>query len=186
MGEFGMSQPVARVEDARFLTGAGHFVDDETLPGQLHAVVLRSPHAHADLNAIDTAAAMAAPGVCTVLTGRHYAADGLGLVPHIGPPVKRRDGAPVIVPPFAPLAADRVRFVGDAVALVVAETAAQARDAAELIEFAYTPLETVVSGTAALEPDAPVLWPECPDNESFLYEVGDRAATDTAFAVAML
>ena len=184
MGEFSVSQSVPRVEDARLLTGRGRFVDDGSRSGQCHAFVLRSPHAHAVLGGVATEEAASMPGVLAVLTGADYANDGLGMVPHFGPPVTRRDGSPVIVPPFAPLTHDRARFVGDAVALVIAETPDLAKDAAERIDIAYEPLPALTASVAAVADDAPVLWPECPGNECFVHEIGDREATDAAFAAA--
>ncbi|NQU70247.1 MAG: xanthine dehydrogenase family protein molybdopterin-binding subunit, partial [Rhodospirillales bacterium] len=168
MGEFGASQPVARLEDQQLLRGKGRFVDDETLPGLAHAYVLRSPHAHAEINRIDATGAMAAAGVLAVLTGADYLADGLGPMPHIGPSIKKRDGSPPFVPPFTALTRDRARFVGDAVALVIAETRDQAKDAAERIDIDYAPLPAVTASAAAVSGDAAVLWPEIPGNECFV------------------
>ena len=184
MGEFAIGQSPGRLEDLRLLRGRGQFVEDIAYADAAHGFVLRSPHAHADIRSVDVAAAVAVPGVLAVLTGADYVAEGLGHIPMIGPPVKRRDGSAVFVPPFAPLAADRVRFVGDAAAFVVAETLAAAKDAAELIEIDYQPLPAVVEGIDAVGPGAPTLWDECPDNECFVHHVGDRAATDAAFAGA--
>ena len=181
MGEFAIGQSPGRLEDLRLLRGKGRYVEDVAYPNAAHGFVLRSPHAHATIRSIDATAAKAAPGVLAVLSGADYAADGLGHVPMIGPPVKRRDGSPAFIPPFPAVTADRARFVGDAVAFVVAETLAAAKDAAELIEVDYEPLPIVVGGIDALEPHAPTLWDDCPGNECFVYEVGDRAATDAAF-----
>ncbi len=184
MGEFGASRPVARLEDQQLLRGKGQFVDDETLPGLAHAHVLRSPHAHARINRIDTAEAVRAPGVLAVLTGEDYLADGLGPMPHIGPPVKRRDGSPPFIPPFPALTRDRARFVGDAVAVVIAETRDLAKDAAERIEIEYDPLPAVTASTQALAGDATAIWPEAPGNECFVHRIGDKQATEAAFANA--
>ena len=184
MGEYGISQSVARFEDPKLLTGAGDFIDDANASGQLHGYVLRSPHAHADIARIDVSAAAAAPGVAAVYTGRDYVAAGWGAIPHIGPPVKRRGGADFILPPFLPLAAERVRMVGEGVAFVVAETAQQARDAAELIEIDYAPLPASAETASALDAGTPVVWPDIGNNEALVYEIGNRAATEAAFASA--
>jgi carbon-monoxide dehydrogenase large subunit len=182
MGEYGIGQSVPRLEDARLLTGRGRFVDDGTLPNQAHGYVLRSPHAHAVVRRIDAAAARRAPGVLAVLTAEDYRADGLGPQPHIGPLVKRRDGQPVYVPPFYPVAHERVRYVGEGVAFVVAETVMKAKDAAELVEVDYEPLPAVTATAEAI--GGPALYDACPNNESFVYPVGDKAATERAIAGA--
>ena len=109
MGEFAIGQSPGRLEDLRLLRGKGRFVEDVAYAGAAHGFVLRSPHAHAEIRAVDSAAALAAPGVLAVLTGADYAADGIGDVPMIGPPVKRRDGSPAFVPPFPAVAGDRAR-----------------------------------------------------------------------------
>lgn len=184
MGEFGIGQSVARLEDQQLLTGRGRFVDDATLANQAQAHVLRSPHAHAEIRNIDAAAARAAPGVIAVLTGEDYRADGFGAIPHIGPAVSARGGKPAFVPPFWPVARERVRYVGDPVALIVAETAAQAKDAAELVAVEYAALPVVTASEKAVAAGAPLLWPQCPGNESFVYAIGDKAKTERAFAEA--
>jgi carbon-monoxide dehydrogenase large subunit len=181
MGEFGIGQSVKRVEDRRLLRGEGRFHNDVNLPGQVYAVVVRSPHAHARILSIDTRAALAAPGVLAVLTGDDLARDGLGTM-QMTLKRKRPDGSPMFAPPHRGLAHDRVRYVGDPVALVVAATLAQAEDAAWLVRVDYEPLPSVTSTAEAIG-GAPV-WDECPDNVSNLFESGDRAATDAAFARA--
>ena len=185
MGEFAIGQPVTRMEDPRLLTGLGRYVGDIDLPGQAHAVVLRSPHAHARVRSIVTGAALAAPGVVAVLTGADYDADGLGDLPcdqtRFAP-----GGGPMYRPPRPALVRARVRLVGDYVALVVAETTNQGKDAAELIEVDYEPLPSVTSTAEAARPGAPRLWDDCPDNVCFLPEDGDGAAVDAAFAAAAL
>ena len=173
-----IGQSIPRLEDRRFLTGQGCFTDDLTFPNALHAYVVRSPHAHARIERIDTAAAHAMPGVMAVLTGGDAVADGLGSLKGIVP----LPGA--IEPARRPLAIDRARHVGDPVALVVAETFAQARDAAELVDVAWTPLAAVVDAPAALAADAPVLWDEVPDNRCVTWRLGDATAVDAAFAGA--
>ncbi len=171
-----------RVEDRRFLTGQGRFVADAVLPGMLHAVVLRSPHAHARILSIDTGAARAMPGVRAVLTGADLVAEGLGTMPCPFP--QAVVGNTLIVPPRHALAVDAVRHVGECVALVVANDVAQARDAAEAIAVAYEPLPAITDARAALAPGAPQLWPMIPGNRCFRFEKGDRAAMEAAFAAA--
>ena len=139
MKQFGIGQPVRRVEDRRFITGRGNYLDDITRPRQAYAFMLRSPHAHARIRAIDTTAAAAAPGVLAVFTGEDLARDGLGTIPCLSA-VTNRDGSPSVLPPRPAIAGDRVRHVGDTVAMVVAESLAAARDAAELIAVDYEPL----------------------------------------------
>ena len=136
MIKFGVGQPVTRLEDARLLKGNGHYQDDTNLPGQLHAVFLRSPHAHARIRAIDTSAAAAALGVRAIYTGADYAADGLAM-PKAAMPRKKADGSPMFAPQRPALVVDRARYVGDPVAMIIAETLAQAKDAAELVEVDY-------------------------------------------------
>ncbi|TCZ63180.1 xanthine dehydrogenase family protein molybdopterin-binding subunit [Roseicella aquatilis] len=170
-----------RTEDARFLTGQGRYVADLVPADALHGVVLRSPHAHARLLAVEAGAARSMPGVALVLTGADLAAEGIGPLPC--PAVVQTIG-PLIVPDRPALAIDRVRHVGEPVAFVVAETAAQARDAAEAIAVEYDPLPAVVDSRAALAPGAPQLWPQAPGNRAFRFERGDRAATEAAFARA--
>ena len=183
MIKFGVGQPVTRLEDARLLKGKGHYQDDTNLPGQLHAVFLRSPHAHARIKAIDTAAAASAPGVHAVYTGADYAADGLA-TPKAAMPRKKADGSPMFAPQRPALVVDRVRYVGDPVAMVIAETLAQAKDAAELVDVEYKTLPSVTSTADAALPDAPRVWDENPDNISHTYERGDKAKTEAAFARA--
>ncbi len=170
-----------RLEDRRFLTGQGSYVDDLDSPGQLHAVVLRSPYGHAAIEGIDIAAARAMPGVHGVFTAADLDADGIGPLPCIA---QVATVAPMIAPPRRALARDRVRHVGDPVAFVVAGTANQARDAAERVAVAYRPLPAVVDATAALDAEAPLLWDEAPGNLSYRFERGDKAAVDMAFAGA--
>ena len=183
MGEFSIGQSVRRREDPRLLRGQGRYLDDLDLDRQLWAVIVRSPHAHADILAIDTAAAQAAPGVHAVLTGAEYRADGMGVVPCMGN-YTHRDGGPMYIPDRPALAVGRVRHVGYPVALVVADTEAQARDAAEQVAVEYKPLPAVTSCFEAFQPGAPQLYDDCPNNESYLYEAGDRAAVEAAFAAA--
>ncbi len=180
----GIGASVRRVEDQRFLRGAGRYVADLRLPGMMHMVVVRSPYAAAVIEAIDTQAAQSAPGVLAVLTGADLDASGIGGL-HTVVQRHRPDGSAMPRPPYRPLATDAVRFVGDTVALVVAETLAQAQDAAELVTVDYRPLPAVTSASAARAPGASSVWPEhAPDNLCFLFQLGDKAATDAAFAAA--
>src|SRR5499426_3100538 len=181
MGQFGIGQPVKRFEDQRLLRGEGRFHNDVNLRGQTHAVIVRSPHAHARIRSIDTAAALASPGVVAVFTGADLAQDKLGTM-QMTLKRKRPDGSPMFAPPHRGLTADRVRYVGDPVALVIAETLAQAEDAAERLRVDYEPLPSVTSTAEAI--GGPAVWEDCPDNISNLFEVGDKAGTDAAFAKA--
>ena len=183
MGEFALGQPVSRFEDPRLLRGGGRYVDDMVLPRMVFGHVLRSPHAHARIRSIDATAAKAAPGVLAVLTGADWEASGWRDLPSAAGN-RRRDGSSAYRPRFPALVKDRVRWVGDYVAFVVAETRHQAADAAELIEVEYEPLPAVVSTEDAAKPGAPLVWDEAPDNISFVYLEGDKAATDAAFAGA--
>ena len=186
----GIGEPVRRKEDFRLLTGRGRYHDDFSLPGEAHAVLLRSPYAHARIRAIDSAAARAMPGVLAVLTGADYAADGLGPIPH-APSLMRapdltprlRDRAPVVTPHY-PLPQERVRFAGEPMAIVVAETREAAKDAAERVAVEYEELPAVVQAADAIAPGAPGLWQEAPHNICLDIETGDRAATEAAFARA--
>ncbi|HUI95450.1 MAG TPA: xanthine dehydrogenase family protein molybdopterin-binding subunit [Xanthobacteraceae bacterium] len=184
MAKFGIGQAVRRVEDQRFLTGHGRYIDDINLPGQAFGVPVLSPHAHARITRIDVAKAKAAPGVLAVLTGADAVADKLGsLTSHLMP---EDVGAPKGHRTFQPLlVADRVRFAGDRVAYVVAETLAQARDAAELVEVDYEALPAVVDLEDAAKPGAAKVWEECADgNVAFRLRFGNPEATEAAFAVA--
>ncbi|MSO53981.1 MAG: xanthine dehydrogenase family protein molybdopterin-binding subunit [Rhodospirillales bacterium] len=183
MPKFGISQPVRRVEDARFLTGQGRFVDDLSLPGQTCGYVLRSPHAHAAIRSIDTTHAAKQPGVLAVITGADLTKDGVGALPCFAD-VKNRDGSKLEVPKRFPLAVDMVRFVGDPVAFVVAETLAQARDAAEAIVIDYAPRPATVDLATALAPGQPQVHEARPDNLAFDWEFGDAAEVEKAFAGA--
>jgi aerobic carbon-monoxide dehydrogenase large subunit len=182
MGQFGIGQPVRRFEDKRLLSGNGCFQHDVNLPGQAHAVVVRSPHAHARLRAIDLFTASSAPGVLAIYTGADLAAAGLGMM---GVPFQRKrpDGSPMFWRAHRGLAEGRVRHVGEPVAFVVAETLAEARDAAELVDIDYEILPAVTDTEEAAAGKHPV-WDECPDNISNLFESGNKAATEAAFAQA--
>jgi carbon-monoxide dehydrogenase large subunit len=180
---FAVGQPVRRLEDPRLVRGLGRYSDDVRLARAAHAVLVRSPHAHARLGAVDAARARALPGVLAVLTGADLAADGVGDLP-TDATRKRRDGTPAFTPPRPALARGRVRHVGDPVALVVAETAAGAADAAALVTVEYAPLPAVAATAEAARPGAPVVWDAAPDNVAFVWEAGDRAAVDRALAGA--
>jgi carbon-monoxide dehydrogenase large subunit len=183
MARFGIGQAVRRVEDERFLRGAGSYVGDIALPGELCGVVVYSTQAHARIRRVDASKARGAPGVALVLTGADAVADRIGA---LGPGFMPEDvGGPKGFRTFRPvLAHEEVRCVGDRVAFVVAETEAEARDAAELIEIDYETLPAVVSVEDAVKPGAPAVWAECPGNVSFTLAFGDEAATKAAFDAA--
>jgi aerobic carbon-monoxide dehydrogenase large subunit len=184
MMKFGVGQAVPRFEDVRLLRGQGRFQDDVNLHGQVYTVFLRSPHAHARIRSIDTAIAADAPGVLAIYTGADYAADGLGQ-PKATMPRKKADGSPLFAPQRPALVVDRVRYVGDPVAMVVAATLNQAKDAAELIAIDYEPLPSVTSVAEAALPGSPRVWDQNPDNISHLFERGDKRNADEAFARAV-
>src|SRR5215468_9530982 len=175
--------PVRRREDFRFLTGGGTYTDDIDRPGQLHAFILRSPHAHARIAGVNIVSALSAPGVAAVFTGKDMQEDGVGGLP-CGWQIHSKDGSPMVEPPHPPLAVDRVRHVGDQVAVVVAETLAQARDAAELIQVDYIEEPAAIDLVAALKSGAPQVHGEAPGNLCYDWHLGDLAAADAAFAKA--
>jgi carbon-monoxide dehydrogenase large subunit len=180
--KFGIGQPVRRVEDQRFITGRGSYVDDIALPGQCFGAVVMSPHAHARIKSIDTSKAKGAAGVLCVLTGADAEADGIGTLlgpmpEDVGGPKGYRARRPL-------LATGKARAVGDRVAFVVAETLRQAQNAAELVEVEYEILPSVTSVEDAVKPGAPAVWDECPGNVSFTLAFGNKDATDAAFAKA--
>jgi aerobic carbon-monoxide dehydrogenase large subunit len=183
--KFGVGQPVRRFEDLTLITGQGRYTDDIQLPRMVHAFVMRSPLAHARLRSIDTQAARAMPGVLLVLTGADVTAEGLGELPCLIP-LQNRDGSTRRDTPRPVLAVDKVRHVGQPVALVVAETLAQARDAAEAIVVDYEELPAVVDARAAAEPGAPQLFDGVANNVVFDWDndMCDAAATEAAFARA--
>jgi carbon-monoxide dehydrogenase large subunit len=182
MEKFGIGQPVRRREDVRLLTGRGRYTDDMDPPGCVQAVILRSPHAHARILSIDTEAAKSAPGVLAVLTGRDAAADGLGELPVLVEIPGH--GAPLFAPTRPILQTERVRYVGDPVVLVVAETRQQGLDAAELVEVDYEPLPSVTGTAGAMAPGAPVIWEGRADNTCVLWDSGRGEETEAAFARA--
>jgi carbon-monoxide dehydrogenase large subunit len=182
VGEYALGQPVARFEDLRLLRGGGRYIDDMALPGMAHGWVLRSPHAHARIVSIDTAKAKAAPGVLAVLTGADWQASGFGDLPVPGEGRRQRSG--MFSPPYPALATDRVRWVGDYVAFVIADTVHHAMDAAELIEVDYEALPAVTATADAAAPGAPLVWDDCARNICFTHKAGDKAAADAAIASA--
>jgi carbon-monoxide dehydrogenase large subunit len=183
MTQYGIGQPVRRVEDRRFLTGRGRYLDDIERPHEAHLFVLRSLYAHAAIRRIDTAAAGAAPRVLAVLTGEDLARDGIGTIPCLSA-LENRDGSKMALPPYPALAQGRVRHVGNPVAAIVADTAAAARDASELIEIDYEPLPAAVDTVAAVAPGAPAVWDEAPGNLAFDWELGDRETVERTLAGA--
>jgi carbon-monoxide dehydrogenase large subunit len=186
-----VGKPVRRNEDERLITGKGRFTDDFSLPGQVWAAMVRSPHPHATILSVDVSAALESEGVLAVYTGADLAADGLGQLPHNPVPSTQfdvkltgRNETPVYIGEHYLLPQDRVRHVGEAVAMVVAETRQQAQTGAELVMVDYDPLPWVADTTAAAEPDAPRLWDALPDNVLVDSWYGDRENTDAAFARA--
>ena len=184
--KFGIGQPVTRKEDRRFLTGKGQYTDDIIFPDQAYAFVLRSTHAHAGLRSVDTAAAISAPGVLCVLTGEDAEREGMGAMTcrYLSYVAAKNRGAKDFNPPHPVLAAGNVRHVGDGVALVVAATPEQARDAAERIMVDYEPLPAVTHTATASHDGMPLVWEDIPNNLCFDWANGDEAATDAAFAKA--
>ena len=179
----GIGASPKRKEDQRFLTGRGNYVSDIKRPGMTAGVFVRSPHGHAILRGIDKAAALASPGVIAVLTGEDVAADKLGSLP-CGWGISDAKGVPMKEPPFPMLAQGKVRFVGDMVAFVIAETPEQANAAAELLTVDYEVLPSVVGVLEAVRPGAPQLFDDVPNNICCDWELGDKAAVESAFRKA--
>jgi carbon-monoxide dehydrogenase large subunit len=186
-----IGQPLPRLEDRRFVTGNGRYTDDIKAEGQVYAAFLRSPHAHALLRSINTEAARSAPGVLAVLTGKDYLTDGFQGIDHIANPAGAVNYAQptfensltgsIFSQPHMPLAVDTVRHVGETIAMVIADTALQARDAAELIDVDYEVLEAVVQADDAMRKGAPQLWKGAPNNLCFQVQFGDREAAQKIF-----
>ena len=183
MGFEGIGASVRRKEDVRFLSGRGNYTDDINRPGQLYAVMRRADRPHATIDGIDTAAASKAPGVVAIFTGADMAKEEIGGLP-CGWQIHNKDGSPMAEPPHPVLAVGKVRHVGDPVAVVIAETKQQARDAAELIAIAYTDLPSVSSTTDALAPGAPEVHDGVAGNLCYDWHIGDKAVVDAAFAGA--
>jgi carbon-monoxide dehydrogenase large subunit len=186
-----IGKPVERKEDGRLLIGRGRFSDDFTLPGQAYAALVRSPYAHAEIRSIDAAQALGSPGVLAVLTGADRLADGLAPIPHSPVPSTRFDmklsgsgGAKPFISPHHLLPLGRARFAGEGVALVVARTAKEALDAVEKVAVEYAELPHLTQSPEAIEPGAPAVWDEVPDNTFIDTRFGDAEATDAAFAAA--
>ena len=179
--KFGIGQPVLRSEDPKLVQGRGTYTDDINRPGQAYAVLVRSRDAHGIIRSIDTAAAKGMPGVLAVLTSEDLKGYG-GLKCLL--PLKGRDGSPIKFTPRPALAGDKVRFVGDPVACVVAQTIAQAKDAAEAVSLDIEPLPAVTSARDAAKPGAPVIWDDVPGNIALDYQHGDTEKVAAAFAKA--
>ncbi len=183
MTENGFGAAVRRKEDYRFITGRGQYVDDINRPHQLYAHIIRSPIAHGKINKVEVDAAKAVSGVVAVLTGADMAADGIGGLPCAWG-VNNKDGSPMVEPGHPPLATECVRYVGDQVAVVLAETRAIARDAAELVDVDFEELPAVADLESASADGAPLVWDDAKGNICFDWEIGDKSATDAAFASA--
>jgi carbon-monoxide dehydrogenase large subunit len=183
MADGSIGTPVRRREDYRFLTGQGTYTDDINRPGQLYAYILRSPHANAKLGRIDTSGAASSAGVVAVFAGQDMAKDNIGGLP-CGWLINSKDGSPMKEPPHPVLAVERVRHVGDPVAVVIADSLGQARDAAEKIAVDYAVEPAVVDVVAALKPGAPQVWPEAPGNVCYDWQLGDAPAVETAIGKA--
>ncbi len=183
MAQDGIGAAVKRKEDRRFLTGAGTYTDDIVRPGQTWAAFVRSPHAHARIAKVKAEAARKAPGVVAVLTGADLAAEKVGNLP-AGWLIHSKDGSPMVEPGHLALAADKVRYVGDQVAVVIAETRDQAREAAALVEVDYQELPAAVTVTEAVRPGAPLVHDQAKENTCYDWHLGDKAATEAAFAKA--
>ncbi|MPZ56843.1 MAG: molybdopterin-dependent oxidoreductase [Rhizobiales bacterium] len=183
MSATGIGASVRRKEDQRFITGKGHYTDDISRPGQAHAYFVRSPHAHATVRGIDTAAASAKPGVLAILTGAQLAADKIGNL-ICGWMIHSKDGSPMNMAPHPALAAGKVNHAGDAVAVVIAETLAQARDASEAVKVDYQVLPAVVDPAKAQAKGAPQIHEGAPNNTIYQWEIGDSAAAEAVFKSA--
>ncbi len=184
MEKYGIGQPVRRKEDVRFLTGKGTYIDDISHDNLAHAVVLRSLHAHAKILKLDTSEAENMPGVLAIVTGKDWVREDFQPMPTKSAVTKKIDGTPLNQPPRHAIAIDRVRYVGEPVALIVAETVSQAQDAAEVVEVDYEELDAVTDQVKALEPGAPQIWDDIEGNFCLDFELGDKQGTDKAFEAA--
>ncbi len=183
MSATGIGASVKRKEDIRFITGKGRYVDDINRPGQAYAFFVRSPHAHATIDKIDASAALKSPGVAAVLTGADAAADKIGA--HIGGvTVHSKDGSPMKVGSFPALAHGKALYVGDPVAVIIANSLAQAKDAAEKVVVDYGVLPAVIETAHANQPGQPQVHEFAPGNTVFNWHLGDKAPTDAAFTAA--
>ena len=183
MQKFGIGQTATRYEDDRLLSGEGRYVEDVYIEGQCYAAFVRSPHAHAKITSIDTADASSLPGVLAIYTVADLKAEGIGDIPCMAP-ASNKDGSNCIMPPRPALAEDRVRYVGDAVAVVIAENRSQALDAVEAVWIDYDLLPAVVETNQAMADNANLVWGEAAKNQCFDWEDGDADATNKAFAEA--
>ena len=179
MSGTGIGAAVRRKEDRRFITGTGHYTDDITRPGQVFAYFMRSPYAHAKIKTIDAGAAAKMPGVAGVFTGAQFAEDKLGNL-ICGWTVLSKDGSPMKMAPHAALAAGKANYVGDAVAVVLADTLAQAKDAAEKVAIDYEELPAVVDSMGAAAKGAPLIHESAPNNTIYNWHIGDADATNAA------
>jgi len=177
-----LGRSINRLEDARFVQGHGRFIADLATPNALHGVVVRSPHAHARLRALDVDAARRMPGVAAVLTGADLASDDIGPLPCAVTQIPMT--TPLVVPPCHALAREVVRYVGEPVVFVIAESIEGARDAAEAVVVDYEPLAPVVAIADAVMPGAPLIWPEAKDNIAFRFNRGDISPVEAAIAGA--
>ena len=180
---FGSGRSAIRSEDTALITGAGRFTDDINLPGQAYAAFVRAAAAHATIRRVDVAAALGMPGVLAVFAGSDLAAENIGGIPPVAS-FNGRDGKPMYQARMPVLASDRIRYVGEPVAIVVAQTAEQALDAAERVEVQLDQLPAVSDVGSAIAPGAPAIWPDAPGNIALDWEDGDRAAVDAAFSRA--
>ena len=181
MNNFSPQSAVIRTEDPRFLRGSGEYIDDINIPNQTYGYLLRSPHASAKIISIDTNDAKLAPGVIDILTGKDYLAAGLGPMPHSAAKSANFDPANIYQAIQYPLASDQVRYVGDGVAFIVAESKLQAQDAAELIEVEYKVLDAVVGPSMAIDANGPLVREDCPNNIAYEFHEGDQVAVNQAF-----
>jgi carbon-monoxide dehydrogenase large subunit len=187
MGAFGIGQPVRRKEDDRFITGKGRYQDDLPLDGAVHAVFVRSPHAHADITGVEIDAAAGVPGIVAILTASDLATESVGGFPCLASvwiPLEQSNGEPASYPHNPLLAEGRVRHVGEAVAMVIAETVEAAREAADLVAVSYDERPSVLATGGAAQSDAPQVHADAPGNASFLWRHGNRTETDAAFEAA--